>query len=128
MGTPVGGSIRAFTVGGRRFSVASDADATVDLGGFTNENQPNGDDTARKIMTRKTWKVGNLMASIDDSIQDHEALQAIADDPTYQPCTLEMASGVIYEGTGTIEDDLERSTQSATASVTLGGPGRMVQQ
>ena len=49
----IGGSIESVSIGGRPFTVASDADATRDLGGYTSETRANGDGTTRDILTRK---------------------------------------------------------------------------
>ena len=45
--TAVGGPVESVNIDGRYFAVAADADIGRELGGFTNENQPNGDGTAR---------------------------------------------------------------------------------
>ena len=52
---PIGGSIESVSVDNQLFAVAADADATMQLGGFNNEIQPNGDGTSRIIKTRVAW-------------------------------------------------------------------------
>lgn len=125
---PIGGSIENITVENQIFAVAADADATLSLGGFTNEVQPNGDGTSRIIKTRVPWALTGLTVAVDDDAANQEFLQAIADDNVFVPCTIRMASGVVYQGTGTITDNLERSTQSATLTVSLSGQGTLSQQ
>lgn len=128
MTAPIGGSIESISVDNRLFAVAADADATITLGGDSNEIQPNGNRTSRIIKTIQTWSITGLMISINDDNQDQEYLQEIADGTIYVPCTVRMASGITYQGTGTITDNVERSTQSATASLSLAGEGKLTQQ
>ena len=125
---PIGGSIESITVDSQIFAVAADADATMSLGGWTNEVQPNGNGTSRIIKTRIPWTLTGLTVAIDDAARNHEFLQEIADGNVYVPCTIRMASGIVYQGTGTITENVERSTQSATASVSLSGQGTLTQQ
>jgi len=125
---PIGGSIESITVDSQPFAVAADADATLSLGGWSNEVQPNGNGTSRIIKTRIPWSLTGLTVAIVDDNGDQETLQAVADGNVYVPCTIRMASGVVYQGTGTITDNIERSTQSATASLSLSGQGTLTKQ
>ena len=125
---PIGGSIESITVDSQPFAVAADADATMTLGGWQNEVQPNGNGTSRLIKTRVPWTLAGLTVAIDDAANNQESLQAICDGNIYVPCTIRMASGVVYQGTGTITDNVERSTQSATATLSLSGQGALTQQ
>lgn len=124
----VGGSIESVALSGRTFAVAADADSNRDLGGFTNEVQSNGDGTARQIKTRKPWRIDGLSLSVDDTRGDHEFLQDLANRKSFFPVTVAYASGVIYQGTGQIVDELNLSSQSTTAPVTLSGPGKLTKQ
>ena len=90
----IGGSIQEVSIGGRIFPVAADADATRKLGGFSNEIQPNGDGSARKVMTRQAWEIGGLTLSLDADRGDHEYLQSVADAKSYVDITVTEASGV----------------------------------
>lgn len=125
---PIGGSIESVSIDNQLFAVAADADATMSLGGFTNEVQPNGNGTSRIIKTRVPWTVSGIMVAVDDDATSWEFLQGIADGNEYVPVTIRMASGVTYQGTGTITDAIERSTQGATVSLSLGGQGQLSQQ
>jgi hypothetical protein len=125
---PIGGSIEYITVAGRIYAVAADADATMSLGGYSNEVQPNGDRTSRIIKTVIPWALSGLTVSVDDASATQEDLQAVADGNEYVPCTIRMASGVTYQGSGTIAENVERSTQSATCSLSLSGQGTLSQQ
>jgi hypothetical protein len=124
----VGGSIQSITIRGRIFPVASDAEANKKLGGFENEVQANGDGTARKIMTRVPWAIDGLQVEINDDKGDHEFLQEIADLKDYVSIEMELASGTIYVGTGTITDEIQGSSQNATATIKVSGPGKLEAQ
>jgi hypothetical protein len=128
MTAPIGGSIENVTIDNQLFAVAGDADATMSIGGWNNEIQPNGNGTARIIKTRAPWSITGLTLAVDDDAANQEFLQAIADGNEYVPVTIRMASGVTYQGTGTITDPIERSTQSATMSLSLSGEGALTQQ
>lgn len=123
-----GGSIESISVRGRLFAVASDADAQKKLGGFQNEVQANGDGSARTIKTRVPWSVTGLQVEINDARADLEFLQEIADGQEDVDVTITLASGVTYQARGTVVDEVQRSTQNTTASVSLAGGGRLTQQ
>lgn len=123
-----GGSIEKVTVDGRIFAVASDADAQVKLGGFQNEIQPNGDSTVRTIKTKVAWAVTGLMLEIQNARGDQEFLQDIQDGLEDVTVSVTYADGTIRQGQGTITDEVQYSTQNATASVSFGGGGQLTRQ
>jgi hypothetical protein len=124
----VGGSIESVSIRGRTFPVAADADANRKLGGFETEVQANGDGTARKILTRVPWQIDGLQLEIDDDRGDQEFLQAVANEKDFVAVAITFASGITYQGRGTITAELQFSSQNATAGVTLMGPGEMTKQ
>ncbi len=126
--TAIGGPVESVEIDGRYFTVAADADSNRELGGKTNENQPNGDGTARQIKTIKTWKIDGLTLSVDDLLEDQEYLQDKSDQAGYYPITITYSSGAVFGGTGSLEDELKFSNSGATVPVTLGGPGKLTQQ
>lgn len=126
--TAVGGPIESVSIDGRYFTVAADADSNRELGGFTNENQSNGDGTARQIKSRKPWQIDGLTLSIDDLLEDQEYLQNKSDQAGYYPINITFASGVVYGGSGCIVDELKFSNSGSTVPVTLGGPLKLTQQ
>jgi len=126
MGT--GGSIESVTLDGRTFSVAADADASIKLGGFENEMQPNGDGTARLIKTRVPFGTDGLAIAVDDDNGDHEFIQALADRKALFPLTLTLASGAIWQGTGQIVGEVPRSSQNTTIPINLAGTGKLSRQ
>ncbi len=123
-----GGPIESISIRGRTFSVAADADTTRKLGGFEAEVQMNGDGTGRKIKSRVAWSIDGLSISFDDDRGDHEFLQEIARMDGFVAVTITYASGVTYQGRGTISGEFGAGSQNATAAVTLSGPGELTQQ
>jgi hypothetical protein len=128
MGAAVGGSIESLSIRGRLFPVAADAEANMKLGGFENEVQSNGDGTARIVKTRVPWMLDGVQVEINHSRNDAEFLQEIADSLEFVPCTITYASGVTYQGTGTVASEVQSSSQNTTASITLSGQGTLTQQ
>ena len=128
--TAIGGPIQEVSIGGRLFPVAADADATRDLGGYTNTVSPNGDGkTARMLKEASPWSVEGLTLATDDAQADQEYLQAVANKMDWtNNITIKFVTGLVYQGKGTITDKIEFSSSKATASVKLGGPGQLTQQ
>lgn len=124
----VGGSIESVTLDGRSFAVAADAEAQRKLGGFENEVQANGDGTARLIKTRVPLGIDGLTVEIDDDRGDHEFLQELSNRNDFFPIALTYASGITYQGTAQITGETQASSQNATASVSLMGPGVLTKQ
>ena len=124
----VGGSIESVNLSGREFAVAADAEAQRKLGGFENEVQANGDGTARLIKTRVPLSLDGLTIEIDDDRGDQEFLQDLADQNDYWPLGITYASGVTYQGTAQIGGENPASSQSATAAISLMGPGKLTKQ
>lgn len=123
-----GGSIESISLKGRIFAVAADAEASRKLGGFENEVQANGNGTARIIKTRVPLSIDGLTLTVDDTRGDHEFLQDLSNATDYFPISITYASGVTYGGTAIITGELATSSQSATAAVSLMGPGELAKQ
>jgi hypothetical protein len=124
----VGGSIESVGIRGRTFAVAADADGSRDIGGFTNEVQPNGDGTARLVKTRKPWMIEGLTLAVNDDRGDQEFLQEIEDGNDFVAIDITFASGSTWQGSGIVTGDLKYSGQNGTAEVVLSGEGVLTQQ
>lgn len=124
----VGGSIESLTLDGREFAVAADAEAQRKLGGFENEVMANGNGTARIIKTRIPLALDGVVVEIDDSRGDHEFLQDLSDSNEFVALSITYASGITYQGTAQVVGETQASSQSATAPISLMGPGKLVQQ
>lgn len=123
-----GGSIESVSFDNRLFKVAGDADSNRDLGGFSNEQQPNGDGSTRTVKTRKTWMLDGLQLEIDNNQGDLEFLQERADADAYFPIVVTYVDGNSYQGVGQIEGDLQAASQNATAEVSFRGPFKLERQ
>lgn len=126
--TATAGSIESFSMRGRLFAVTADADATMKLGGFEAEVEPNGDGTGRKVLTRVPWMLDGLQASIDHARGDLQFLQDRANEPGYEAITVTYADGSTYQGDGTVTGELSFSSQTTTAPIVLKGPGELTLQ
>ena len=124
----IGGSIESITLDGRTFSVAADAEVQRKLGGFENEVQANGDGTARIIKTRVPLSLDGLTVDVDDAQDDAEFLQELQNRNNFFPIALSYASGETYQGEAQIVGETQTSSQNATASVSLMGPGELTRQ
>lgn len=124
----IGGPIESISLDGRNFAVAADADVNRKLGGFENEVQPNGDGSARVVMSRVPWSLDGLTLSVDDDRGDHEYLQALQDSGDLFPIAVTFASGNVYQGVGQITGELQYSSQNSTAGVSLAGGGKLAKQ
>jgi len=124
----VGGSIDSYTLIGREFVVAADAESQRKLGGFENEVLANGNSTARLIKTRMPLLIDGLTTEIDDDKGDQEFLQDVANMNDFVTMNITYASGAVYQGSVQITGDFQASSQSATASVTFSGPGILTKQ
>ena len=126
--TAVGGSLEGLHLDGRIFAIAADAESNRKLGGFENEVVANGDGSARIIKTRVPLSLDGLTVEVDDDRGDHEFLQDLADRKDFFPIALVYASGITYQGTAIITSEMQASSQSTTAEVSLMGPGKLVKQ
>ena len=124
----LGGSIEEVSINKRRFAVAADADANIDRGGKTAEYEPNGDGTARKILTTKKWMIDGISLEINPDNDDLAFLEGIAASAEDVPITITTAGGYTYQGKGSVTGDLKASTQKATAPITLSGPQTLTLQ
>src|SRR5688572_1334549 len=124
----IGGSIQSISIRGRIFPVASDAEANINLGGFQNEVAANGNGTARVLKTRVAWMVDGLQIEVDHGRADLDFLQEIADGLEFVDFTIELVDGSVYQGEGQLVDEVQCSTQSATATITVHGQQKLTLQ
>ena len=124
----IGGSIESVTLDGRNFPVGADVEAQVKLGGFENEVQANGNGTARTIKTRVPFSIDGLATEVDPDRGDHEFLQELANRNDYFPVAITYASGATYQGRAQITGEVQASSQNASATFGLMGPGLITKQ
>lgn len=124
----VGGSVREMSWAGRIFAAAGDSTPGIRLGGYQNEQQANGNLTARQIKTATTWMVDGFDIEIDQDREDQEFLQAGSDSSANEVFTITLSGGYTYQGSGSIEGEIKYNTGAATATVSFSGPGRLTLQ
>jgi hypothetical protein len=124
----LGGSIESISLQGRLFEVPADVEAQRKLGGFENEVQANGGFGARLIKTRVPLSLSGLTVSIDDSRDDQEYIQNLANLNDFFVIAITLADGNVYQGTAQIVDEFAVSTQNATGTISLMGPGTLTKQ
>jgi len=123
----IGGPVETVAIKGRPFPVAADADGNRDLGGFSAEVSPNGDGSARILLTRKAWEFDGLALEINDARGDQEYLQGIVDGKKFVPLEFTLVSGITFRSKGMITGDLKASSMNATAPLKFNGPGKLEQ-
>ena len=129
----IGGTIQSISIDGVLFPVAGDSDSNRKLGGFESELQMNGNGTARKIMTITAWQIDGLNVGIDDARGDQEFLQNLANggpngEPEFVAMTITYASGIVYNGNGTITGEIQTASQAQTCTINLMGPEELTKQ
>lgn len=124
----IGGSIESVTLDGREFAVPADAEVNRKIGGFENEIQANGNGTARIIKTRVPLSIDGLQVQIDDTRGDQEFINELSKRNDFFPIAISYPSGVTYQGSAQLVGELQASSQSASATVSLMGPGELTRQ
>ncbi len=124
----VGGSIKEISIDGRPFSVASDADVALKLGGKKISPSANGDGTARYLGEVECWSLSGIDIAVDHDKGDQGFLQSNADAMTPVNCTIELIDGTVFQGKGIVADDHDFSTAKATTGLTLMGEGKLTPQ
>ncbi len=117
-----GGDIRQLMVKGREFDVkGEDANVNIDLGGYSDEAGISGNGTMHLTQRRKVAGFSDCPVSIDDSRQDLEYLQDLADAGELAPTTITLASGITYSGALIPAGDLAKATGDGTLSLEMRG-------
>lgn len=124
----VGGAPVEISFAGRLFTATADSDASRKLGGFTVEEESNGNGSTRTIKTRVTWEVSGFNIVIDDDRGDQEFLQDKIDEASGYDFTISYPSGITYQGKGNLTGDLAGSSQSASTPVSFKGGGKLTKQ
>lgn len=124
----IGGSIESVTLDGREFEVPADSEVNRKIGGFENEVMSNGNGTARLIKTRVPLSLDGLSVGIDDSRNDHEFVQELANRNDFFPIAITYASGVTYQGSAQLVGENQYSSQNSVMTISLMGPGELTAQ
>ena len=124
----IAGSVESISLSGREFPCTADADVSRIIGGFSNSRLPNGNGTARKLKTRVLWSLTGIVIECDDTRGDHEFIQGLANSDDDFACAITYASGITYQGTGSIVEPPVQTNQAATLAFDLSGGGILTQQ
>lgn len=124
----VGGPPSRVTIAGRSFPGAGDAAPTLDLGGWTKEFESNGDGTGRWVKTPKPWKAETVVVAIDHERGDLQFLQEQSNSHSNEAVKIELVTGEVYQGSGSVMGDVKVALDKATAEIALGGPGELTLQ
>lgn len=115
------GDIRSFTVDGREFDPAPETNVTIILSGFNNESAPTGNGKAHTTRRRKLGGIDGMSVSLDNSAQDLEFVQAIADEGDPVTVTLTLADGVTYSGQLATEGEINPNMGEGTLELSMRG-------
>ena len=119
------GSLVEFSVNGRSFKAAADADGNTKLGGKENEFMANGDGiSGRVVQTVVGWSFTGVNFNIDDENGDLEFLQDIADKGRFVPCKAVYSDGSVRAGSGVVTGEIAVSSFNGTAPLTFEGAGK----
>ena len=125
----IGGPCESASIKGRTFGVPADADVKINIGGDSNTVESNGDGATGRILKEiKPFSISGLTLSVDDDKNDHQFLQDIIDGSEFVDVSVTKPNGDVYSGQGIITGDLESSVKTATAEVTIMGPGKLTKQ
>lgn len=117
----IGGPVKEVSFNGRTFQVAEDADVTIDLGGYSNEVQMNGDGSVRVIKTRKPGAIEAVSVAIDRERQDQEFLQSISNGTELTDTSITFVDGSVYYGQSILTGDLKVNSKDCKAEVAFMG-------
>ena len=124
----VGGSIREISIAGQNYSVASDTDVRLKLGGTKSTVHKNGDGSTRVTGEQEPWSLSDIDVSIDASSDQLVVLQRTANAMEFVPCTIKLIDSTVYQGNGLLVDDRDFSTAKAIMRLTLMGTGELTRQ
>lgn len=104
-------------------------DSTLNLGGFT-ENDDNqmvdGGGNMISQKTRKRWSFEGVVAN-DMDAKTLEKIEALAASPVPAEWTFSHINGIVYGGTGMPVGDIEANGNAGTFTLKVAGGGKMKQ-
>lgn len=117
----VKGAMRFLSIQGRSFKVAHDGPGNKDTGGRNNELSMNGDGSFRVLQTVMPGSMSDVQINIDDSRNDQEFLQGIANAGLPVPVVATYASSVSYTGNLVLTGELKADEATGLMSVSFDG-------
>lgn len=116
------GDIRQLKINSREFDVkGGDSAVKIRLAGFQNEMELSGNGNPLIRQRRKLAGFSDCPIMVDDTNQDLEYLQSLADAATPVPVSMTLATGITYGGTLAIVSDLEKDTGGGVHNLEMRG-------
>lgn len=116
------GPLESININNRRFPVDGEANAVINIDGYTNEVKPNGKPGDNRIVkSRRSGKIGAIPVVIDNSRGDMEFLQEIMDSNSFVPFYATEVDGTTWEGNVQIIETPEKSTKEGTMEIAVSG-------
>lgn len=116
------GDIRQLKVNSRELDIkGGDASVKIRLSGFQNSLDLSGNGNQLITQRRKTAGFADCPVMVDDTNQDLEYLQSLADAATPVPVNMTLATGVTYGGTLVVVSDLEKDTGAGVHNLEMRG-------
>ena len=112
------------TLGEGIFSIKTDEDSELDLGGYrTNDDEKSVDTGGNniKVMTRQRWSSTFVVATDITSKADLDLLNRIAGSNLEGDWTITHISGAVYRGTGSVVGDVKAALKAATIQIKVAG-------
>ena len=122
-GESLGLSVMHTSVGTREFSVQSDQDINLQIGGYINEIQINGNGTGHDKMKRVPWMLEGLSVEVNQDKKDQEFLQDLSNSPVPGTWTWEHINGSIYTMLGKPQGDMKFNSNSGYFPLVIAGTG-----
>lgn len=102
--------------------------STFDTGGFTNEVGVDGSGQTITKKNRKPWMFEGTISWDMNTREDLEKLQSVGDSLAETTWDISHINGTVYNGTGTIDGDLQGDGNEGSISLTLKGGGKLAKQ
>lgn len=115
------GDIIQVTINGAEFDPKGDTGCDIFAGGYSNEAAANGNGSLHVTQKKVLGGFDNLAVSIDDTGQQLEALQEIADEGEPVPVSVTLPSGVTYQGSLVLVGEVKKSTSDGVATFSMRG-------
>ena len=116
------GPLESININTRRFPVDGEANAVMNLSGYTNEVKPNGNPNEDRIVkSRRSGKVGAIPVVVDNNRGDIEFLQDIMNSNDFVSFYATEVDDTVWEGNVQITETPEKNTKEGIMEITVMG-------
>lgn len=116
-----GGDVKTFTLGGREYDIAADAEITFIPAGFANESQPTGNGRQHVNKRRRLAGLDDVQISVDEVRDDMAGIRDASAATEALPCLMVTASDTTYSGSVFIEGEYNHNTGNGTCTFAVRG-------